>query len=230
LGAVERNRRTWGSALFHPSERSPRGDAGSRQLKPRGVEARKALTVFISYSLVKCARLNARLSGWRRRRGTATTPRAGGGLRFSGTEIAAIVIVALIAIGGIGYAAVYDKPKTSYFGVTITVQIYGAIDNSTGPGVCCTIPASYDPLNFTAVKGEHITLNVQNTDNLTHGLAVPKYNLDTGPLKPNGTATLSFVTNQIGNFTYDEPSVDCGGGNCDAGQAMSGYFLVTATA
>ena len=37
---------------------------------------------------------------------------------------------------------------------------------------------------------------------------------------------VSFVTNAVGNFTYDEPSADCGGEACDAGQALVGWFVV----
>jgi heme/copper-type cytochrome/quinol oxidase subunit 2 len=152
-------------------------------------------------------------------------PKTGGGLHFSRTEIIAIVLVAIIAFGGLAYFSVYNKPSTAYFGETITIQIYGAIVNST-----TNIPGSYAYDNFTAYKGEHVVLKVWNTDNVTHGLAIPKYNLDTGPLQPNATATLAFVPNQVGNFTWDEPSTDCGGGSCDTGPnwAMTGTFQVLA--
>jgi len=170
--------------------------------------------------------LKASLAAWKRRRGTVAPPTKGGGLHLSKVEAAAIAIVAIIAIAGIAYVGTSSK-KTNYFGVTITVQIYGAIDNSTGPGVCCTIPASYDPYNFTVPVGTHLTLKVENTDNVTHGLAVPNWNLDTGPLKPNATAVLTLTASTAGNYTYDEPSVDCGGTGCDVGQALTGWFLVT---
>lgn len=142
-------------------------------------------------------------------------------------QIAAVVIAALLALAVVYVYSSGHKSGAGAYGVTITVQIYGAIpanttlNNSTTP-----IPASYDPLNFTVFKGEQINLRVQNTDNLTHGLAVPKFNLDTGPMKPNATVTLTFTPTATGNYTYYEPSADCGGGNCDSGQALSGWFLV----
>jgi hypothetical protein len=139
---------------------------------------------------------------------------------MSKIEVSAIVIAVLIAIAGIAYFAVYDK-HTNTFGVTITVQIYGYFENGTSPA----LPASYDPLNFTISQGAHLTLNVQNTDNKTQGLAIPSFNLDTGAIPPNGTARLSLVANTPGNYTFDESSSDCGG-TCPANQAMNGWFLV----
>lgn len=132
----------------------------------------------------------------------------------------------LIALSGLYYFAVYSKPTTGYFSENIIIQIGGAIQNSTDPAA--SILATYYPDNFTVANGAHITLVITNTDNITHGLAVPKFNLDTGEMKPNGTMMLSFVASPPGNYTYSEPSADCGGGNCDAGQAMSGWFLVKA--
>jgi hypothetical protein len=170
--------------------------------------------------------LNARLAGSRRRRGTVAPPKKGGAIHLKRTEAAAIVIVALVAIAGIAYVAVNDKPK-NYYGFTVSLWMYGAIQNSTGPGVCCNIPASYDPTNFTVPAGTHITLDINNSDTLTHGLAVPAFNVDTGPMKPNSTAVLTFTVPTAGNYTYDEPPADCGGGNCDAGQAFQGFILVT---
>lgn len=138
-----------------------------------------------------------------------------------------MVIVLLIAIAGIAYVEESSKPKSNYYGFTVSMWIYGAIDNSTGPGVCCTIPASYDPDNFTIPVGTHVTLDINNSDTLTHGLAIPSFNLDTGPMKPNSTTVLTFTANTAGNFTYDEPAADCGGGSCDAGQELNGFFIVT---
>jgi hypothetical protein len=146
-------------------------------------------------------------------------------LHMTKTEVGAIIIVALIAISGVAYVGVYDKPK-NYFGITFRMWMYGAFDNSTGPGVCCNKRASYDPENFTVAVGTHVTLDVLNSDNRTHGFAIPSFGLDTGPLKPNATAVLTFTATKVGNYTYTEPLADCGGGNCDAGQAFNGFFLV----
>jgi len=169
--------------------------------------------------------VNSSLGRWRRRRGTAAPPKKGGAFRITRTEVGAIVIVALIAIASAAYVGVYNRPK-NYYGTTIQVWTYGAFHNSTGPGVCCNFRAGYDPENFTVPVGTHVTLDVLNSDNETHGLAIPSFGLDTGPLSPNATAVLTFTVTTLGNYTYTEPPADCGGGNCNAGQAFNGFFLV----
>jgi len=71
-----------------------------------------------------------------------------------------------------------------------------------------------------------VFLVVQNLDNLTHGLAIKGYNVDTGQIKPNATTTLTFVANQVGNFTVYEPATDCGGGKCDSNATLTGVMSV----
>jgi heme/copper-type cytochrome/quinol oxidase subunit 2 len=140
-------------------------------------------------------------------------------------QVVAIVIVALIALSGVYYYfAVYNKPSTGFFSERVRIDIGGALINATDPSQ--DVQATYYPDNFTVANGAHITLAITNTDNVTHGLSVPKFNIDTGPMQPNATAMLSFVASPAGTYTYIEPSVDCGGGNCDAGQAMNGTFTV----
>jgi hypothetical protein len=146
-------------------------------------------------------------------------------MKVSRIQIAAIVIVLIIAFSGVYYFAVYNKPATGFFSENVIVQIGGAIINSTDPSA--DVLATYYPDNFTVADGAHITLVITNTDNVPHGLAVPNFNIDTGEMKPNATAMLSFVASPPGNYTYSEPSADCGGGNCDAGQAMTGWFVVS---
>jgi heme/copper-type cytochrome/quinol oxidase subunit 2 len=145
-------------------------------------------------------------------------------MRLSGIQIAAIAIVVIIAVAGIYYLAVYNKPSTGYFSENVIIQIGGALVNATDPAA--SVPATYYPENFTVADGAHITLVITNTDNVTHGLAVPHFNLDTGAMQPNETIDLSFVASPPGNYTYTEPAADCGGGGCDAGQALTGWFVV----
>ena len=172
----------------------------------------------------KDARLSRRPSNWRRRRATVAAPRPARA-KSSRTQVLAIVIVVLLALGGLYYYySIYNKPSSGYFSERVRIDIGGALYNSTDPAA--SILATYYPENFTVAKGAHITLAVTNTDNVTHGLAVPKFGIDTGRMQPNTTAMLSFVANSDGNYTYSEPSADCGGGNCDAGQAMAGWFLI----
>jgi hypothetical protein len=146
-------------------------------------------------------------------------------MKVSGIQIAAIVIVLIIAFSGVYYFAVYNKPATGYFSENVIINIGGAIVNSTDPSA--SVPATYYPDNFTVANGAHITLVITNTDNIPHGLAVSNFNINTGEMKPNATVMLSFVASLSGNYTYSEPSADCGGGSCDSGQAMTGWFVVT---
>jgi hypothetical protein len=139
-------------------------------------------------------------------------------MKMSRTEIGAIVIAALIAIAGIAYFEVYDKPSKGYFAEQLTIEIGRGASNET---------ASYVPGNFTVAQGEHVSLAVENYDNSTHGLAIPGFDVNTGGIAPNGTMVISFIPNALGNFTFSEPSSDCGGGTCDAGQNLAGWFVVT---
>jgi heme/copper-type cytochrome/quinol oxidase subunit 2 len=135
--------------------------------------------------------------------------------------VAAVIIVVIIVVAALYYFTVYSKPS-SVGSQEEFIQIGGAIVNST-----VNIPATYYPLNFTVVQGLKVVLLVQNTDNQTHGLAVPQFNVNTGPMSKMQNVTLSFVVKTPGNYTYDEPSSDCGSGNCDTNEtAFNGWFIV----
>ncbi len=141
-------------------------------------------------------------------------------------QLAAIAIVVLIALSGVYYyLAVYSKPSSGFFSENVVISIGGYFYNSTDPAA--SVPAAYYPSYFVVARGAHITLVITNTDNMTHGLAVPNFNVDTRAMKPNATVSLSFVANPPGNYTYYEPAADCGGGNCDAGATLNGTFTVS---
>jgi heme/copper-type cytochrome/quinol oxidase subunit 2 len=142
--------------------------------------------------------------------------------------IAIVVLIALVAVGGIYYFVVYNKPASiGNFSERIRMDIGGYYYNATDPSQ--SVPAAFYPENFNVSLGAHITLFITNQDNLTHGLAIPQFNVDTGPMMPNATTTLSFVATPTGNYTYTESSNDCGGGNCDTNSTLAsliGWFLV----
>jgi hypothetical protein len=129
----------------------------------------------------------------------------------------------VIALSGL-YYFVYSSPSTGYFDEHLIVQIGGPYYNSTDPSA--SIPAAYYPANFSVGRGEHVFLVVENTDNVTHGMAIKGYNVDSGEIKAKGSATITFVSNQVGNFTVYEPAVDCGGGKCDANASLTGIMSV----
>jgi hypothetical protein len=144
------------------------------------------------------------------------------------TAVAVVVLVALVAVGGIYYFAVYNKPAAAgSFSERIKIDIGGYFYNTTDPSQ--SVPGAYYPGSFNVSQGAHITLIVRNTDNLTHGLAVAAFHVDTGPMGANVTTDLTFVASAVGNYTYSEPSSDCGGGSCDSNSslaAFTGWFLV----
>jgi len=143
---------------------------------------------------------------------------------MSGKAVVAIVIVAILVVSAAYYFAVYQKPSSGGFTERIIMGIGGAYYNATDPSA--SLPATYYPDNFTVPKGASVILAVTNSDNLTHGLAVPQFNVDTGPLKPNASVDITFTPSGPGNYTYYEPAADCGGGNCDSGQDLTGWFVV----
>jgi heme/copper-type cytochrome/quinol oxidase subunit 2 len=141
--------------------------------------------------------------------------------------IAALVVVA--AVAGIYYFAVYNKPSSGGgFSERVKIDIGGFFYNSTDPSN--SVPAAYYPPNFNVSIGATVNLVIRNTDNMTHGLAVPGFNIDTGAMAPNATKILTFVASRAGNYTYTEPNSDCGGGTCDSNETLAdltGWFLVT---
>lgn len=141
---------------------------------------------------------------------------------------AAVVVVALLVVSGIFYFGVYTKPSKGYATERIVVQIAAAYYNASDPDNLngMNSPGTYYPNSFDVPLGDHVSLVITNTDNMTHGLAVPKFNLDTGLMRPNATVTLEFVAAPLGNITFYEPHADCGGGSCDSGQQYNGTITV----
>ena len=159
----------------------------------------------------------------------AGTPAAGAPKKSSSTlKLVAVVLVVLIAVGAVYYyEEVYNKPAVGNFSERIVVQIGAYYYNATDPSE--SVPATYYPDNFTVGLGAKIDLVITNLDNVTHGLAVPHFSVDTGPMQPNATVTLSFVASPTGNYTFSEPAADCGGGACDSNSSLadfSGWFVV----
>jgi heme/copper-type cytochrome/quinol oxidase subunit 2 len=165
----------------------------------------------------------------KRRRAAVSTSPAARTSSQSRTQIVAVIIVIIVALSGAYYYfAVYSKPSGGgYFSERVRIDIGGYYYNASDPSN--SVPAAYYPNSFNVSEGAHVTLSITNTDNMTHGLAVPQFKVDTGPMQPNATTTLTFVASPVGNYTYSEPSSDCGGGNCDSNSTtddLTGWFLV----
>ncbi len=88
----------------------------------------------------------------------------------------------------------------------------------------------YDPSSLTVKQGEVVTLAVFNSDDNTHGLVIPAFNVDTGIIKHGITARVTFTADKVGTFTFDEPPGYCTGGNgnvCNSAQDLRGNMTVT---
>ncbi len=88
----------------------------------------------------------------------------------------------------------------------------------------------YVPANVVVRQGQVVTLAVFNTDDNTHGLAIPAYNITTGIIKHGITARITFTASKVGTFVFDEPPGYCTGGNgnaCNSVQDLRGNLTVT---
>jgi plastocyanin len=87
----------------------------------------------------------------------------------------------------------------------------------------------YLPANVTVKQGQVVTLAVFNSDDNTHGLAIPAFNVDTGIIKHGITARVTFTANKVGTFPFYEPPGYCTGGNgnvCNSAQDLHGILTV----
>jgi heme/copper-type cytochrome/quinol oxidase subunit 2 len=69
-----------------------------------------------------------------------------------------------------------------------------------GDGKDCYVPA-----NATVRQGQVVTFVVFNTDDNTHGLAIPAFNMTTGVIKHGITARFTFTADKLGTFPWVEP-------------------------
>ena len=87
----------------------------------------------------------------------------------------------------------------------------------------------YSPASAVARQGQTVTFAVFNTDDNTHGLAIPAFNVDTGIIKHGNTARFTFTADKIGTFPWVEPPGYCTSGNgnvCNSAQDLRGNLTV----
>jgi len=149
-----------------------------------------------------------------------TTP--GGQKRKIAGRTLIIILVIVVALLGSGGYYFYTTSQSCNNCVTVNVTIIGGdTANSTD---------TYSPDSFTVAEGQHVTLVVLNTDDNTHALYIPAFNVNTGIIQSGNTARIQFVANQAGTFPFYEPAGDCQGGvgnECNSVQAMNGTLTVT---
>lgn len=129
----------------------------------------------------------------------------------------ALVLVGFVAVLVAASAFYLYSSRQSSNSVEVNIQIVG--DGTD----------YYVPANVTVRQGQVVTLVVFNTDDNTHGLAIPSLNVDTGIIKHGITARVTFTADKVGTFAWDEPPGYCTGGNgniCNSSQDLKGSLTV----
>jgi plastocyanin len=129
--------------------------------------------------------------------------------------IVGVGVLAILVAASAYY--VYSSGQASANAVEFNIQI-------VGDGTDYYVPSS-----VTAKLGQVVTFSVFNTDDNTHGLAIPAYNMDTGIIKHGITARFTFTANKLGTFQWVEPPNYCTGGNgnvCNSAQDLKGNLTV----
>jgi cytochrome c oxidase subunit 2 len=69
-------------------------------------------------------------------------------------------------------------------------------------------------------KGDIVRIRLRNQDGM-HGLAIPAFDIDSGPIAPGEETTLEFIADKSGSFDY-YCNVPCGSGHSN----MKGKLVV----
>ena len=136
-----------------------------------------------------------------------------------------IALIAVLVVAGVASGAYlsgsFGSSTSSSNSQTVDLQIIGGV----GVGTVDT----YVPDNFTVTEGKNVTLAITNTDDNTHGLAIPQFGVNSGIILPGDTFRVTFFANETGVFRYAEPAGDCKGGYggvCNSVQHMWGYITI----
>jgi heme/copper-type cytochrome/quinol oxidase subunit 2 len=130
----------------------------------------------------------------------------------------ALVVVGVVVVLVVAPALYLYSSSQSANSVEINIQIVG--DGTD----------YYVPANLTVRQGEVVTLAVFNSDDNTHGLDIPAFNVDTGIIPHGITARVTFTASKIGTFQFFEPAGYCTGGKgnvCNSAQDLRGKLTVT---
>jgi len=130
--------------------------------------------------------------------------------------VVAIAAVALLVAASAYY--LYSSGQSASNSVEVNIEI-------VGDGKDYYVPAS-----VTVRQGQVVTFAVFNSDDNTHGLAIPAFNVDTGIIKKGITARFTFTADKSGTFPWDEPANYCKGGVgnvCNSAQDLKGNLTVT---
>ncbi len=121
-----------------------------------------------------------------------------------------IAAVALLVILAACSPAVTYEPKTQTIDIFINERkavAEGALNELLGEENHADLITEFykwEPEVIVVNKGDTVVLNVTNPRGSVHGLEVPAFGIDTGPLEPRGgTATIEFIAAEAGTYTYN---------------------------
>jgi heme/copper-type cytochrome/quinol oxidase subunit 2 len=128
--------------------------------------------------------------------------------------ISVVVVVLLLVVGG-GY--IISSSTNAGKAVEVGITIMGDdMDH-------------YSPANVTVREGQSVTLAVFNDADVTHGLVLPAFNVDTGIIPSKHTIRASFLADKVGTFSFNSPASHCSGravNACDNQQGLDGTLTV----
>lgn len=138
----------------------------------------------------------------------------------SKTVMLVVAVLAVYSVSLTYYISYYDARNAPSNTVNVYIYIYGPIN----PGGS----AFYLPDTFTVDVGQNVSLVVYNDDGVTHGLAIPKFAVDTGAIPSESRKTVSFIAKETGTFEFSEPTGECAlaGGSCDSMGHLTGNMTV----
>jgi cupredoxin-like protein len=152
-------------------------------------------------------------------------------MKISRPVILAVVIVVVLAGSGTYY---YTNVLGGNCSNCVTVNMLGSTPGLYGQNAT-QHPDAFDPLNFTVIQGQHVTLVFDNTDDGPHELVIPAYNVTTGIVQGGQTVRVNFVADKAGIFPFFQPQGVCnaGGlspqqGGCTGDQITNGNMTVLA--
>jgi len=103
-----------------------------------------------------------------------------------------VILIVIVAAGVLAYYQFASAPQVKT--ETIKIDIKAVMQNGVERHI-------FDPATVTVHNGNHIVLMITNTDELVHGIVIPKLNLDTGALRQNQQGKLEFDATATGTYT-----------------------------
>jgi plastocyanin len=116
--------------------------------------------------------------------------------------LASLALLALV-IGAcylVVFPDIYARTETVQISLTTTCVQY---DNNDCP------TQAFEPRSLTVTEGEHVTIVFYNNDDVPHQLVIRQFNVSTGIVRPGQTSTATFVPDEVGDFTFNEPLGSC---------------------